>query len=181
MPFAEQIAGRITGEVAGVIASDAAASASSAASATAVDASSAPAASTVRVLHIRLDPPELGPLTVRMSMKNGALDLQLEASTPETAALIERDRETISGLLRTAGYAVDGLSVQVTAAPSANAVANNGAQQQFSGQQPGGQMAGQPGHGHHGQGDGRGAAMRGNADEIAEAAASRGAGGSVYL
>jgi len=70
----------------------------------------------VRVLQIQLDPPRLGPLTIRMSMHNDALRLQLDTPNYETARLIAGDREALSGLLRSAGYMIDGLNVQVTSA-----------------------------------------------------------------
>ncbi len=81
----------------------------------------------VRVLHIQLSPPQLGPMTIRMSMQNGGLMIQLETANRETAQLITRDRDALSGMLRAAGYSVDGLNVQVTAA-------ERGAQGQAAGQ-----------------------------------------------
>lgn len=68
----------------------------------------------VRVLHIQLDPPELGPLTVRMSLRNDALQLQLETSNQQAANLIQNDKEALTRLLRSAGYSLDGLNIQVT-------------------------------------------------------------------
>jgi chemotaxis protein MotD len=68
----------------------------------------------LRVLSIQLQPADLGTVTVRMSLKEDTLELQLEAANPETARLISKDREALSGLLRSAGYLIDGLSVQVT-------------------------------------------------------------------
>ncbi len=97
------------------------------------DASSAP----LKVLHIKLDPPELGALTIRMSLKNDTLHLQIEASRHETARLIERDHDALSGMLRSAGYSIDGLSVQVTTGDRGNGA------QQFSGGSGFNQSAGQ--------------------------------------
>ena len=74
------------------------------------DAGAAP----LKVLHIQLDPPELGALTIRMSLRNDMLHMQIEASRHETAKLIERDQDGLSGMLRSAGYSIDGLTVQVT-------------------------------------------------------------------
>jgi chemotaxis protein MotD len=70
----------------------------------------------VRVLHIQLNPPQLGPMTIRMSMQNDGLMIQLETANRETAQIINRDRDALSGMLRAAGYSVDGLNVQVTTA-----------------------------------------------------------------
>ena len=90
------------------------------AAAAANDASAAP----VKVLSIKLDPPELGALTIRMSLKQDILHLQIDASRQETARLIERDRDALSGMLRSAGYNFDGLTVQITTGDR-----GNGAQQ----------------------------------------------------
>ena len=49
------------------------------------------------MLQLQLDPPELGALMIRMSMKDGALQLQIEASRHDTAKLIERDRDALTG------------------------------------------------------------------------------------
>jgi flagellar hook-length control protein FliK len=80
----------------------------------------------LRVLHLQLDPPQLGPMTIRISMQHEALRIQLETSNYDTARLIHNDREGLSRMLRAAGYAVDGLNVQVTPADRGSA-----------GQQPG--------------------------------------------
>ncbi len=99
------------------------------------DASAAP----VKALFIQLDPPELGALTIRMSLKDETLHLQIEASRHETARLIERDRDALSGMLRSAGYNFDGLTVQITTGDRGNGA------QQFNGgsgfNQPAGQHA----------------------------------------
>jgi flagellar hook-length control protein FliK len=114
------------------------------------DASSAP----LKVLHILLDPPELGALTVRMSLKNDMLHLQIEASRHETARLIERDQDALSGMLRSAGYSVDGLTVQIASGDRGNGAQqssggsgfNQAAGQQSAGrQQPEGSGSGQAG------------------------------------
>ncbi|NJM33873.1 MAG: hypothetical protein HC850_03250 [Rhodomicrobium sp.] len=70
----------------------------------------------LRVLHLQLDPPQLGPVTIRLSLKDTALSLQLEAQSHETASLIHKDREALFGLLRSAGYTVDGFQIQTAGA-----------------------------------------------------------------
>ena len=94
----------------------------------------------VRVLHIQLDPPQLGPLTIRISLQNDLLNLQLETPNPETAKLIHNDKESLSKLLRSAGYIMDGLSIQVAPAERGSggqASALGGGFGQATGQQPG--------------------------------------------
>ena len=77
--------------------------------------------SAVKVLHIQLQPDGLGTVTIRMSVKDQALRLDLEVGRGETAHLIQRDRETLSALLRSAGYMIDGVDVRVADPSGANA------------------------------------------------------------
>lgn len=80
-----------------------------------------------KVLHIQLQPEGLGTVTIRMSVKDQALRLDLEVGRGETAHMIQRDRETLSALLRSAGYMIDGVEVRVvTDAGSANAQSGSG-------------------------------------------------------
>lgn len=67
----------------------------------------------VKVLRIELQPADLGTVTVRMSLRDRALQLDLEVGRGETAHLIQRERETLSTLLRSAGYLIDGLGVRL--------------------------------------------------------------------
>lgn len=80
----------------------------------AVDAVTKLSNTSVKVLQIQLAPPDLGMLTMRMSLKADVLNLHLQTANPKTAALIQSDREALAGLLRVAGYMVDGLQIQVT-------------------------------------------------------------------
>ena len=73
-----------------------------------------PAASgAVKMLHIELQPVDLGTVTVRMTLKDGVLDLQLDAGREDTARLLQQDRDTLSSILRSAGYHVDAMTVRV--------------------------------------------------------------------
>jgi flagellar hook-length control protein FliK len=95
--------------------------------------------SPVKTLSIRLDPPELGSLSIRMSLKDDVLQLQVEASRQETAALLQRDQETLQKMLRSAGYGLDGMTVQITSADRGGnppSFAGAGSFQQPSGQNP---------------------------------------------
>jgi flagellar hook-length control protein FliK len=92
----------------------------------------------VRVLSIQLEPPHLGPMTIRLSMHDEALRLQLETPNPETARMIQNERDGLSNLLRSAGYAVDNVQVQMAAATDRGG--GQSSQQGFGqamGQQPG--------------------------------------------
>ncbi|MEI9899728.1 MAG: flagellar hook-length control protein FliK [Hyphomicrobium sp.] len=69
--------------------------------------------SVLKILHIQLQPADLGTVTVRMELKDAELSLQVEADRPDTAELIRNDQDTLSKLLRSAGYSVDPSSVRV--------------------------------------------------------------------
>jgi hypothetical protein len=97
----------------------------------------------VKVLTIQLHPVELGTVTVRMTLKGEAIDVEVEAGRPATAQAIDADREALTGLLRSAGYHVEALTVRaVDPASSASssgslpASADAGPQLQSGGGQP---------------------------------------------
>lgn len=102
----------------------------------------------VRVLQIQLQPLELGTVTVRISLKDQALRLDVEVGRGDTAQLIQRERETLSALLRGAGYLVDGLDVRMVDQMTPGQQATGG------GGQAGMQMPGD-GQGSSSQADGR--------------------------
>lgn len=82
--------------------------------------------SAAKVLHIQLQPEGLGTVTLRMSVKDQALRLDLEVGRGETAHLIQRDRETLAALLRSAGYLIDGVDVRIADPADANAQTGGG-------------------------------------------------------
>ena len=55
---------------------------------------------------------ELGVVTVRIALRNDALELQIETDRRDTARLVHADRETLSSLLRSAGYSVETVTVR---------------------------------------------------------------------
>jgi hypothetical protein len=84
----------------------------------------------VKVLHLQLEPANLGSVTVRLALKDNVISVNVEASRHETAFAIEKDREALSNALKSAGYVVDGVSSQPAdpARPSMQAqpVSNDG-------------------------------------------------------
>ena len=80
----------------------------------------------VKVLHLQLQPEGLGVVTIRMSVKDQALRLDLEVGRGEAGHLIQRDRDALSALLRSAGYMIDGVEVRVADAGGASAQGGNG-------------------------------------------------------
>jgi chemotaxis protein MotD len=71
------------------------------------------AKSPVKVLSIQLQPVDLGTVTVRMELKGGELTVHVEADRADTAELIRGDQDTLSNLLRGAGYSVDAGSIKI--------------------------------------------------------------------
>lgn len=69
--------------------------------------------SPLKVLHIQLQPENLGVVTIRLAVRDNALRLDLEVGRGETANLIQRDRDALSALLRSAGYLIDGVEVRL--------------------------------------------------------------------
>jgi chemotaxis protein MotD len=148
------------------------------------DATPAP----VRMLHLQLQPADLGLLTVRLSLRESGLDIKLEAAEHRTARLLEGDREMLSDMLRTAGYVVDGLSVQFQSAdkpaPAFQAFAGSGAdngpqsgaQSQAGGAQPDTQRGNQSGRGSD-----QGGALPANGEEGDPKNPARSADGNLYL
>lgn len=98
----------------------------------------------LKVLTIQLHPVELGAVTVRIALKNDTLELQIEAGRHDTARLVEAERDQLSGLLRSAGYSVETMTVRAVEMPSAPAQAGSSltqsdggaAQAQSGGAQP---------------------------------------------
>jgi chemotaxis protein MotD len=66
----------------------------------------------VKVLLIQLQPADLGTVTVRMSLKEDALELHIEASQQETAQRLQQDQDSLSKVLRSAGYHIDGVAIR---------------------------------------------------------------------
>ena len=77
-------------------------------------ARAADAATPVRMLHIQLQPADLGTLNVTLSLRDQVLDIKLEAAEHRTARMLETDREKLTEILRSAGYSLDGVTVQIS-------------------------------------------------------------------
>ncbi len=91
-----------------------------------------PAASTViRVLHVQLQPAELGTVSIQMRLEANSLELQLDVQKAATADLIRRDQGTLARLLHSAGYDVERLIVHTTD-PDRSLAASGWSQSQHS-------------------------------------------------
>lgn len=87
----------------------------------------------VRVLQVRLEPPELGTVNVRMRLDANALEVRIDARQPGTADLLRGDQGALARLLQAAGYDVEALTVHLVEADrSATSNASPAPQTQLS-------------------------------------------------
>jgi flagellar hook-length control protein FliK len=63
-------------------------------------------------MHIRLDPPELGPRAVTVRLRNGVMEASFETSNDEAARLLSHSLGTLKSSLESQGVNVDRLHVQ---------------------------------------------------------------------
>jgi hypothetical protein len=140
--------------------------------------------SAVKVIHLELQPDGLGAVSIRLAVKDQALHLSLEVGRGDTASLIQRDRDTLSGLLRSAGYLVDGVDVRM-AGPSGLAPApadgQSATQMSAGGQSRGSQPEDRPsgaGGQDNSKGSNPGSRHQGEDDQIGR---NRGRGGGLYV
>jgi flagellar hook-length control protein FliK len=93
----------------------------------------------VRTLDIRLEPPDLGSVTVKLRLSGEHLTLRISADSAATAQSLEQDRDTLASMLRSNGYSPEISAVRhepaaATAIPAASATdsaasSQNGANQ----------------------------------------------------
>lgn len=107
----------------------------------------------LRALELSLQPEGMGTVTVKLAIRNDTVWVQLDLSRAEAAQLIDRDREVLSSLMKSAGYQVDELSVRhvesdraaipltQAAADPLNAVRDGGNQSTLPDPSSGGQSA----------------------------------------
>jgi hypothetical protein len=65
---------------------------------------SGPERQLVRTLDIRLEPPDLGSVTVKLRLTGQHLTLRISADSAATAQSLEQDRDTLASMLRGNGY-----------------------------------------------------------------------------
>jgi hypothetical protein len=84
----------------------------------------------LRVLHIKLEPEDLGAVVLRMRLVGQSLELHVEAARAETAHLLDKDRDALVRGLRSSGYSPDVVTVQTAtvadSAPSQGARSGGG-------------------------------------------------------
>jgi chemotaxis protein MotD len=97
--------------------------------------STAPASSgsMVKQLEMTLQPGDIGPVSVRMRLENGALTVTVTTASREVAAALARERSSIEEMLRKSGHTVEAVTVSLAAdasMPLAAPAPSGGSQQQ---------------------------------------------------
>ena len=103
----------------------------SAAAAPAVDPQSTP--QPLRVLHLTLEPPGLGQVTVHLRLTGGGLDLEVRPTERSTLHMIEADKDTLATGLTNAGYSIDKLVMNIATDQSGSATGQGNSNPGFDG------------------------------------------------
>lgn len=90
----------------------------------------------LKVLHIKLEPEDLGAVVVKMRLVDKSLELEVVAARQETADLLAKDRDVLTRALRGSGYAADVVAITTSTAPAGGQTAgdNRAGAQASSGQ-----------------------------------------------
>ena len=86
-------------------------------------------------LTMRLDPPSLGQVMIKMSVSNGVVHAELHASNPVGRVVMERGLETLRASLESRGLSVERLSVQAATGSSESQSTRSESTSQDDGQQ----------------------------------------------
>ncbi|WP_198017186.1 flagellar hook-length control protein FliK [Methylocapsa acidiphila] len=86
-----------------------------------------PVTSSVRILDLKLEPDNLGSVTLRLRLAGTQLNLQVEATTPQALRLIDEDKDMLLGKLRASGYSIDALVVKAAQSLTAQGLSASGA------------------------------------------------------
>jgi chemotaxis protein MotD len=81
----------------------------------------------VRTLDIRLEPPDLGSVTVKLRLSGEHLTLRISADSAATAQSLEQDRDTLASMLRGNGYSPEISAVRHEPAAAATILTASGA------------------------------------------------------
>jgi hypothetical protein len=78
-----------------------------------------PGSPPLQLLDIKLEPPDLGEVSVRMRLSGSKLDLHIEVSQKDTAPLLGKDGDALASQLQSSGYTVDTLTIKAAEGGSA--------------------------------------------------------------
>jgi flagellar hook-length control protein FliK len=79
-----------------------------------------------------LEPENLGTVTVKMQMRGDSLDLQLDVANPQTLALLNKDRDSLTAAMNSQDYAMGTLTMRASEAQTSSPGSNDGSQNQGS-------------------------------------------------
>ncbi|WP_370674099.1 flagellar hook-length control protein FliK [Pleomorphomonas sp. PLEO] len=100
----------------------------------------------LKVLHIKLEPEDLGAVVVKMRLVDRSLELEVVASRQETADLLAKDRDMLTRALRGSGYTTDVVAITASTTPdSSQMTGDNRSGAQTSSGHPGAQAGGNRG------------------------------------
>ncbi len=71
----------------------------------------------LKVLHLKLEPEDLGAVVLKMRLVDKSLELEVVASRQETADLLAKDKEALTRALRGSGYSADVVSISTSTSP----------------------------------------------------------------
>lgn len=95
----------------------------------------------LKVLHVKLEPEDLGAVVLKMRLVDKSLELEVVASRQETADLLAKDRDMLTRALRGSGYTADVVAITTSTAPDGGQMAGD----RSGGQTPSGHAGAQAG------------------------------------
>jgi len=100
----------------------------------------------LKVLHVKLEPEDLGAVVLKMRLVDKSLELEVVAARQETADLLAKDRDMLTRALRGSGYMADVVTISASTAPDGGQpTGDNRAGAQASSGQSGAQAGGNRG------------------------------------
>lgn len=108
-------------------------------------ATTSKAGPTVKVLEIQLQPMELGSVKVTLKIVGDNLEVSVRAANQQTVEILEKDRQLLDRMLRSAGYKADVVTIQAAAddRPAFQVLSSSNTSSGNAGWQLGGQGNGQ--------------------------------------
>lgn len=110
----------------------------------------------LKVLHLKLEPEDLGAVVLKMRLVDKSLELEVVASRQETADLLAKDRDALTRALRGSGYSADVVSITTSTSSDAGQTSGDARTgSNASSGQPGAQAGGNRGSNDSAGSDGR--------------------------